>query len=244
MSFVGLFFSRLKLAHGPSHEVLVDPPCQQVQLGAVEGPVVVDPASNLRIGLLGEPGQVRSTASDEMPLRDLSASRLFAAVLMAGEKFLKTPLLPLGPAAPKGVTEEIEAGVLHLASALRVLAVHDLRLVGVPRGSSPLLLGPSVSRRLAPDRACSAPHRSRVGLAGPGPKEPQRLLRPRIHLVKCSTSMRMTLRRTMGHLRRKRSGRGRSDLASQLRVAGRSVAPAANLSDREREIGAGLGTAN
>jgi hypothetical protein len=40
-------------------------------------------------------------------------------------------MLAFGLPAPEGVAEEVEAGVLRLASAFRVLAVHDLRLVGV-----------------------------------------------------------------------------------------------------------------
>lgn len=34
----------LELVHGPPGEVLVDAPCQETQLGAVEGSVIVDPA--------------------------------------------------------------------------------------------------------------------------------------------------------------------------------------------------------
>src|SRR5215469_10358596 len=33
----------LELVHGPPSEVLVDPPCKEAQLGAVEGSVIVDP---------------------------------------------------------------------------------------------------------------------------------------------------------------------------------------------------------
>src|SRR5664280_1861091 len=40
-------------------------------------------------------------------------------------------MLALGHTTPEGIAEEVEAGVLRLPSAFRVLAVHDLRLVGV-----------------------------------------------------------------------------------------------------------------
>jgi hypothetical protein len=50
-----------ELLHDPSDEVLVDARCDGVQLGAIEGPVVVDPASHLGIDPLGEAGQVRPT---------------------------------------------------------------------------------------------------------------------------------------------------------------------------------------
>ena len=68
-----------ELSHGPPNEVLIDAPCQEVQLGAIEGPVVVDPASDLRIDILSEPGQVRATATDEGPLPDLSPVAFFTA---------------------------------------------------------------------------------------------------------------------------------------------------------------------
>ena len=65
-----------ELLHGPSHEMLVDARCQGVQHGAVEGPVVVDPASDLGVDSLGEAGQVRAAATVEVPGPDLTAFRL------------------------------------------------------------------------------------------------------------------------------------------------------------------------
>ena len=50
----------LELPHGPSDQMLVDARCDGIQLGAVEGPVVVDPASDLGIDVPGEAGQVRA----------------------------------------------------------------------------------------------------------------------------------------------------------------------------------------
>ena len=50
--------------HGPSNEMLVDVPCKGVQLGAVEGPVIADPAPHLRVDLLGEAGQNPSHCDD------------------------------------------------------------------------------------------------------------------------------------------------------------------------------------
>ena len=60
----------------PSNEMLVDMPCEGVQLGAVEGPGIADPASHLRVDLLGEAGQIRPTATIEVPCPDLLADRL------------------------------------------------------------------------------------------------------------------------------------------------------------------------
>jgi len=42
--------------------MLVDASCEEIQLGAIEGSVVVDPASDLGIDGLGEVGQVRTAA--------------------------------------------------------------------------------------------------------------------------------------------------------------------------------------
>src|SRR5260370_12566324 len=39
-----LALESLEFVHGPPGQVVVDAPCEEVQLGAVEGPVVVDPA--------------------------------------------------------------------------------------------------------------------------------------------------------------------------------------------------------
>ena len=55
--------------------MLVDAPCDGIQLGAVEGPVVVDPAPDLGVDFQGEGGQVRSTATIEVPVPDLLADR-------------------------------------------------------------------------------------------------------------------------------------------------------------------------
>src|SRR5262249_22742400 len=80
-----------EFVHGPPDEVLVDAPCQEAQLGAVEGSVVVDPASHLGVDRLGEAGQVRATAAAKVPGPELAAGRLFALPLMAGEKPVYNP---------------------------------------------------------------------------------------------------------------------------------------------------------
>jgi hypothetical protein len=70
-----LAFESLELVHGPPGEVLADAPCEEAQLGAVEGSVVVDPASYLGVDRLGEAGQVRAAAAVEVPGPDLAAFR-------------------------------------------------------------------------------------------------------------------------------------------------------------------------
>jgi hypothetical protein len=44
-----------------------DTPHKGVQFGAVEGPLIVDPASDLRVDVRGETGQVRPGATVEVP---------------------------------------------------------------------------------------------------------------------------------------------------------------------------------
>src|SRR5487761_2488591 len=72
-SLYWLALETFEFVHGPSDEVLVDAPHKEAQLRAIEGSVKVDPASDLRIDLLGKAGQVRSAATLEVPGPDLLA---------------------------------------------------------------------------------------------------------------------------------------------------------------------------
>ena len=92
--FGGLASQSFELLHRPSDEVFVDARCDGIQLGAVEGPVVVEPASDLGVDGPGESGEVRCAATVEVPVPDLFADRLFALGLMAGEKLTKKPRRP------------------------------------------------------------------------------------------------------------------------------------------------------
>lgn len=64
---IGTSSESFELLHCPSDEVFIDARRDGVQLGAVKGPVIVDPASDLGIDLPGEAVQVRSTAAVEVP---------------------------------------------------------------------------------------------------------------------------------------------------------------------------------
>jgi hypothetical protein len=94
--------------------VLVDAPCQETQLGAVEGSVVVDPAPDLGIDLPGEAEQVRAAAAVEVPDPDLLAFRLPRLGADGRGEASEIASWPLGQATPEGVAEEIEAGVLEV----------------------------------------------------------------------------------------------------------------------------------
>ena len=100
-----------ELVHGPPDEVLVDAPCQEAQLGAVEGSVIVDPALDLGIDLPGQAGQVRAAAAVEVPVPDLLAFRLLRVGADGRVEASEIASWSLGQAAPEGVAEEIEAGV-------------------------------------------------------------------------------------------------------------------------------------
>src|ERR1700736_6546206 len=55
-----------ELPQGPADEILVEPEGQEGQLGAIEAPVVVDPAVHVRVVLTGQAGQVQFTAQVEV----------------------------------------------------------------------------------------------------------------------------------------------------------------------------------
>ncbi len=120
-----------ELLHGPSQQMLIDVPCQGVKLGAVEDSVVADPASDHRVDLLGEAGQVRPAATVEMPVPNLLADCLPGGGADGRGEAHEVASPATGQAAPEGAAQEIEGDVLRLPWAVRVLAEHDLRLLGV-----------------------------------------------------------------------------------------------------------------
>src|SRR5258708_19874249 len=121
----------LELVHGPPGEVLVDGPWEEEQLGAVEGSVIVDPAAHLGVDFLSEAGQVRATATVKVPGPDLLAFRLPRLAADGRGEASEIASRAAGKTAPEGVAEEIEAGALEVSPAVRVFAVHDLRLHGM-----------------------------------------------------------------------------------------------------------------
>ena len=93
----------------------------------------------------------RSVALRRLRCQSLICSPIacFALGLTAGEKLTKKASSATGPPAPEGVAEKVEAGVLRLVTAVRVFAVHDLRLVAMQlkaQGPEPLNeAGPQLS---------------------------------------------------------------------------------------------------
>jgi hypothetical protein len=150
-----------ELLHGPTNEVLVDAPHQEAQLGAVEGSVIVDPAPHLRVDLLGEARQVRSTATVEVPGPDLLPYRLACLGAHGRGEATEIASWATSKAAPEGVAEEVEAGVLVVPSAVRVFAVSSPGRVPPPRRTSASSLPRTTSRGLS-NQAASAPATSSV----------------------------------------------------------------------------------
>jgi len=83
-AFTGWCRQSLELAHGPPDDVLVDAPREGLQPGAIEGPVVVDPASYVGVDLPREVGQVRSAAALQVPVLTFLPTAFIAVSLIAG----------------------------------------------------------------------------------------------------------------------------------------------------------------
>ena len=47
--------------------------CERIQLGAIEDSVIIEPASHLRVDVLGEAGQVSAASTIQMPGSNLLA---------------------------------------------------------------------------------------------------------------------------------------------------------------------------
>ena len=92
----------LELVRGPASQVLVDTPCEEAQLGAVEGSVIVDPAPHDRVDLPGDAGQVLAGSTTEMPGSDLEALGLLRRGRDGRAEAGKIAIWPLGQAAPEG----------------------------------------------------------------------------------------------------------------------------------------------
>ena len=105
--FGGLASQSFELLHRPSNDVFVDAHCDRGQLGAVEGSVVVDPASDLGVDGPGESGQVRSAATVEVPVPDLLSDRFVRLGAHGWCGAHEEPIPATDQATPEGVAEKI-----------------------------------------------------------------------------------------------------------------------------------------
>src|SRR5205814_2484190 len=110
--------------------MLIDAKSKEVQLGAIEGSVIADPAAHLRVYLPGETGQVLGGAAPEMPRPDRMADRLSCRRREGWSEAHEAASRSSSQTSSEGVAQEVEAGMLGVSWAVRVLAVHDLRLLG------------------------------------------------------------------------------------------------------------------
>ena len=119
-------------AHGPAHQVLVDAVERPEQLGAVEGTLVVDPASHVGVHRSREIAKGRAAAQVQPPASDRVADRFRGLVRdRRAEADEHRAAFAEGCSGTKRVAQEVELLVLVRAGAVRVLAVHDARLVRI-----------------------------------------------------------------------------------------------------------------
>src|SRR4051812_23009509 len=85
-----------------------------LQRGAVEGPVVVDPASDLGVDPPGDVGQVRTAATVEVPGSDLAAFRGPGRDAHGRAEAHEEPSPAPDQTTPESVAQEVEAGALRL----------------------------------------------------------------------------------------------------------------------------------
>src|SRR3954471_14493177 len=90
------------------------------EIAAPRGAVVVDPASHLGVDSLGDARQVRAAATVEVPGPDLTAFGFAGRGAHGRCEAHKEPSPAPDQPSPEGVAQEVEAGVLRLASAVRV----------------------------------------------------------------------------------------------------------------------------
>ena len=124
--------SRLYLFADPPHQIGVVAGQQRKQRGAVERPLVVQPAPHHRIDLACEVGEVVTRSCGAAPSADLPADLVVGGVadrwLERGEELAS--FAPSGSGA-KSEPQERECGNPVVEPPSVVLAVDDIRLVGM-----------------------------------------------------------------------------------------------------------------
>src|ERR1700757_467349 len=129
---LGLATQPLELATRPADDIEIDPLQGRTQLRLVEVAVVVDPAANARVVHLGQVLQGLVAAMMKRPAPNGSADGRQRLRTGGGQEARKGPTSPSQRfPRPECKPEKVERLVRKVAPAVRILAVNDLRLLGM-----------------------------------------------------------------------------------------------------------------
>src|SRR5438445_12498139 len=130
----GLATQPLELAARPADDIEIDPLQRRTQLRLVEVAVVVDPAANARVVHLGQILQGFVAAMMKRPAPNCSADGRQRLRTGGRQEARKGPTSPSQRfSRPECEPEKVERLVRKVAQAVRILAVDDLRLLGMQR---------------------------------------------------------------------------------------------------------------
>src|SRR5215472_5264787 len=128
----GLPTQPLELAARPADDIEIDPLQGRTQLRLVEVAVVVDPAANARVVHRGQVLQGLVAAMMKRPAPNGSADGRQRLWTGGGQEARKGPTSPSQRfPRPECKPEKVERLVRKVAPAVRILAVDDLRLLGM-----------------------------------------------------------------------------------------------------------------
>src|SRR6516164_935373 len=129
---LGLATQPLELAARPADDIEIDPLQGRTQLRLVEVAVVVDLAANARVVHLGQVLQGLVAAMMKRPAPNCSADGRQRLRTGGGQEARKGPTFPSQRLPrPECKPEKVERLVRKVATAVRILAVDDLRLLGM-----------------------------------------------------------------------------------------------------------------
>src|SRR5271154_6237131 len=122
----------LELAARPADDIEIDPLQGRTQLRLVEVAVVVDPAANERVVPLGPVLQGLGAEMMQRPAPNCSADRRQRLRTGGRQEARKAPTSPSQRfPCPECKPEKVERLVRKAATAVRIRAVDDLRLLGM-----------------------------------------------------------------------------------------------------------------